>query len=67
MRRNVIRRSLRSTWLAFAFVSLMATEAFACEQVRAALDIGSGTTKMVVVRVDFCQGRIFEVLAPSRR
>jgi exopolyphosphatase/guanosine-5'-triphosphate,3'-diphosphate pyrophosphatase len=65
MSRNIMSKSTRGSWLAFAVVSLMATDAFACEQVRAALDIGSGTTKMVVARVDFCQRRVLQVLAPA--
>ncbi len=61
-----IRKSLRDNWLfAFALAWLMATDAVACEQVRAALDIGSTTTKMVVARVDYCQNRVLEVLAPA--
>jgi exopolyphosphatase/guanosine-5'-triphosphate,3'-diphosphate pyrophosphatase len=36
-----------------------------CEVVRAAVDIGSGTTKMVVARVDRCRGQVLEVLAPT--
>lgn len=31
-----------------------------CEQKRAAFDIGSGSTKVLLARVDFCQGRIVE-------
>ena len=36
-----------------------------CEQVRAAIDIGSGTTKMLVARVDTCSRRLLSVLAPG--
>ena len=65
MRRKIVRQSMKASWLAFAFVSLTTTQAFACEQVRAALDIGSGTTKMVVASVDTCENRVLEVLAPA--
>jgi exopolyphosphatase/guanosine-5'-triphosphate,3'-diphosphate pyrophosphatase len=58
--------TLGGKWLScFALVWFVATDAFACEQVRAALDIGSGTTKMVVARVDYCQNRIVDILAPA--
>ncbi len=61
-----IRKSLRGTWLfSFALAWFVATDALACEQVRAALDIGSGTTKMVVARVNYCESRVLEVLAPA--
>ena len=57
---------MRLNWFfCLALTSFIATDALACEQVRAALDIGSGTTKMVVARVDYCENRILEVLAPT--
>ena len=37
----------------------------ACEEIRAGIDIGSGTTKMVVARVDACTQSILETLAPA--
>jgi len=52
-------------FFSFALVWFMTTDAVACEQVRAALDIGSGTTKMVVARVNYCENRVLEVLAPA--
>jgi exopolyphosphatase/guanosine-5'-triphosphate,3'-diphosphate pyrophosphatase len=36
-----------------------------CEKVRAAIDIGSGTTKMTIARVDTCYQKVLEVLAPE--
>ena len=33
-----------------------------CEEVRMGLDIGSGSTKMMVAKIDFCKNRILEVL-----
>ncbi len=65
MGKSFIGRSLRISWLVFVFASLLATDAYACQQVRAALDIGSGSTKMVVARVDFCRNRVLRVLAPT--
>lgn len=41
--------------------SLQANE---CERVRAAIDIGSGTTKMIVARVNTCEAKISEIIAP---
>ena len=61
-----IRKTLKRNWLfPFVLVWLMATDAVACEQVRAAIDIGSTTTKMVVARVNYCENRILEILAPA--
>ena len=37
----------------------------ACEEIRAAIDIGSGTTKMVVARVNACHQRVIEILTPQ--
>ncbi|MEE8349167.1 MAG: hypothetical protein V3R94_06340 [Acidobacteriota bacterium] len=64
-----MKKALKGTWF-FAFALLlngtwsMEAQAIDCEQVRAALDIGSGTTKMVVARVDFCENHVLEILAP---
>lgn len=33
-----------------------------CQEVRMGFDIGSGTTKMMVAKVDFCEAKILEVL-----
>ena len=61
-----IRKSMRGAWLfSFALAWFMTTDVVACEQVRAALDIGSGTTKMVVARVNYCENLVLEVLAPA--
>ena len=49
----------------FALASLLTSDAVACEQVRAAFDIGSGTTKMVVALVNYCEHRVVQVLAPT--
>jgi exopolyphosphatase/guanosine-5'-triphosphate,3'-diphosphate pyrophosphatase len=51
---------LLPAFLAF-FIS---TSAFAktCEEVRMGLDIGSGSTKIMVAKVDFCKKKIFKVL-----
>ena len=35
-----------------------------CEEIRAGVDIGSGTTKMVVARVDTCTQTVEAILAP---
>ena len=42
----------------------LTSETFAknCQEVRMGLDIGSGSTKMLVAKVDFCQHKILEVL-----
>ncbi|OFW23158.1 MAG: hypothetical protein A3H27_10410 [Acidobacteria bacterium RIFCSPLOWO2_02_FULL_59_13] len=52
-------------FFSFALAWFITSDAVACEEVRAALDIGSGTTKMVVARVDYCNNRVLQVLAPS--
>lgn len=52
------------------FCSLLfatAAEADGCQQVRAALDIGSGTTKIAVARVNVCQQRIEKMLYQDQR
>ncbi len=65
-----MNKSLKPSWF-FAFavsaigMFLIVTDAAACEQVRAALDIGSTTTKMVVARIDYCEDRVVQVLAPA--
>lgn len=38
-----------------------------CQQIRAALDIGSGTTKIAVARVNLCQHRIEKMLYQDQR
>jgi exopolyphosphatase/guanosine-5'-triphosphate,3'-diphosphate pyrophosphatase len=48
--------------LFFAFVVSSALHANECEVVRAALDIGSGTTKVKVAKVDKCKQKIVEML-----
>jgi len=52
------------------FCSLLfatAAEADRCQQIRAGLDIGSGTTKIAVARVNVCQLRIEEMLYQDQR
>ena len=52
----------------FAFLLIVVSSPLAakttCEEVRASIDIGSGTTKMVVALVDVCSLTIKSVLAP---
>lgn len=33
-----------------------------CQETRMGLDVGSGSTKVMVAKVDFCQGKVLEVL-----
>lgn len=49
--------------LIFLFLILL-TDAFAknCQEVRMGFDIGSGSTKMLVAKVDFCKKKILQVL-----
>jgi exopolyphosphatase/guanosine-5'-triphosphate,3'-diphosphate pyrophosphatase len=56
---------LLPAFLAF-FIS---TSAFAktCEEVRMGLDIGSGSTKIMVAKVDFCKNKILQVLYNDQR
>ena len=52
------------------FCSLLVTsvaQADACRQIRAGLDIGSGSTKIAVARVDLCQHRIEKMLYQDQR
>ncbi|ELP25041.1 MULTISPECIES: Ppx/GppA phosphatase family protein [Pantoea] len=44
-----------------------AAQADRCQQIRAGLDIGSGTTKVAVARVNVCQLRIEKVLYQDQR
>jgi len=44
-----------------------AAQADRCQQIRAGLDIGSGTTKIAVARVNTCQPRIEQVLYQDQR
>lgn len=48
----------------FIAIFLFSTAAFAkkCEENRMGLDIGSGSTKIMVAKVDFCKGKVLEVL-----
>lgn len=52
----------------FFFITLFSSVAFAgpCLENRAALDLGSGTTKAYVAQVDTCQKRIVKVLFEDR-
>lgn len=49
--------------IAFGMLSLSLSQSYACIETRAAIDIGSGETKMKVARVNYCEHRILEVLA----
>lgn len=57
---------IKASVLLFSVYSL---EAFAakCEEVRMGLDIGSGSTKMMVAKVDTCKRKIIEVLLSDAR
>lgn len=44
-----------------------AAQADRCQQIRAGLDIGSGTTKIAVARVNVCQLRIEKMLYQDQR
>ena len=48
---------------------LLSTPAFSknCQEVRMGLDIGSGSTKIMVAKVDFCKNKILEVLHTENR
>ncbi|WP_336755026.1 Ppx/GppA phosphatase family protein [Pantoea sp. USHLN298] len=63
---------MRPFWLLAVtlFCSLLLTsiaQADECRQIRAGLDIGSGTTKIAVARVDLCQHRIEKMLYQDQR
>lgn len=45
----------------------VAAHAAGCEETRAGIDMGSGTTKLVVAKVDTCQRRINKVLFEDQR
>jgi exopolyphosphatase/guanosine-5'-triphosphate,3'-diphosphate pyrophosphatase len=51
----------------FIILFILTTQAFAneCETIRAAFDIGSGTTKMKVAKVNTCEQRILEMLVEA--
>lgn len=48
--------------LFFSLFTINSAFAKSCQEVRLGLDIGSGSTKMMVAKVDFCQNIILEVL-----
>lgn len=52
----------------FVLLFILITQAFAndCEAIRAAFDIGSGTTKMKVAKVNTCEQRIIEMLVEAQ-
>ena len=50
---------------AFLILHPLEVPAAECEKVRAAIDIGSGTTKMVVARMNVCDNVLLQVLAPG--
>lgn len=62
-----MRNSLYFVLLAVCFTFFGSAEAKNCQEVRMGLDIGSGSTKMMVAKVDFCQKKILEVLAQDSR
>lgn len=45
------------------------TEVFAknCQEIRMGLDIGSGSTKMMVAKVDYCKNKVLEILHKESR
>jgi exopolyphosphatase/guanosine-5'-triphosphate,3'-diphosphate pyrophosphatase len=51
-------------YLVLFFTIFTSAEVFAknCQEVRMGLDIGSGSTKMMVAKVDFCANKILEVI-----
>ncbi|MGK3141027.1 Ppx/GppA phosphatase family protein [Pantoea sp. C2G6] len=57
-------------WAVTLFCSLFfttAAQADRCQQIRAGLDMGSGTTKIAVARVNVCQQRIEQLLYQDQR
>lgn len=50
----------------FSFPALAAKNSQNCEKVRAALDVGSGTAKALVAKVDLCQKKVLEVLMDEK-
>ncbi len=56
---------IRTFIVGFLFLSLPNASAEECVKVRAGIDIGSGTTKMVVARMNVCTNALLEVLAPA--
>lgn len=51
----------------FVFTFSFAVDAKNCQEVRLGLDIGSGSTKMMVAKIDVCQKKIIEVLHSESR
>ncbi len=51
-------------YLVCVFTFLISAESFAknCQEIRLGFDIGSGSTKMMVAKVDYCKKKILEVL-----
>lgn len=61
----MIRQFQRTFFVGLFLVNSLALAAAPpCEEIRAGIDIGSGTTKMVVARVDSCTQMILALLAP---
>lgn len=48
--------------LTFSILIIANVEAKNCNEIRAGLDIGSGSTKVLVVKVDYCLNKIIETL-----
>lgn len=59
----VMTRSLLLAGLLLVHSLALATQS-TCQEIRAAIDIGSGTTKMVVARVNNCTQTMEAILAP---
>lgn len=59
-----MNRSLPLVGLLLLHSLALATQS-TCQEIRAAIDIGSGTTKMVVARVDSCMQKVDAILAPG--
>lgn len=53
--------------LVFTFFTTSDVFAKNCEEIRMGFDIGSGSTKMMVAKIDYCKNKILEVLHQDSR
>lgn len=53
--------------LVFTFFTTSDVFAKSCEEIRMGFDIGSGSTKMMVAKIDYCKNKILEVLHQDSR
>jgi exopolyphosphatase/guanosine-5'-triphosphate,3'-diphosphate pyrophosphatase len=62
-------KHFHSLFLAASLFLVFSSEGFAknCQEVRMGFDIGSGSTKMMVAKVDFCQNKVLETLYNENR